>query len=45
MEFNEWLVENGYASRVDSIEYDLNADEVYVLYQEWADETGNSSLF
>lgn len=45
MEFNEWLVENGYTSSVDNIEYDLSADEVYVLYQKWADETGGSSLF
>jgi|SaaInlV_125m_DNA_1040241.scaffolds.fasta_scaffold210198_2 hypothetical protein len=45
MEFNEWLVENDYASSVDNIEYDLSADEVYVLYQKWADETGGGSLF
>ena len=45
MEFNEWLVENDYASSVDTIEYDLSANEVYVLYQKWADETGGSSLF
>jgi hypothetical protein len=45
MEFNEWLVENGYVSSVDTIEYDLSANEVYVLYQKWADETGGSSLF
>ena len=38
MGFNEWLVENGYASSVDNIEYDLSADEVYVLYQEWENE-------
>ena len=45
MEFNEWLVENEYASSVDNIECDLSADEVYVFYQKWADETGNSGLF
>lgn len=45
MKFNEWLVENDYASSIDNIEYDLSSDEVYVLYQKWADETGGSSLF
>lgn len=47
MTFNEWLVEEGYVSEISQIEYELNANEVDILYQKWTDETGGtgSGLF
>jgi len=47
MTFNEWLVDEGHVSDASCIEFELSASEVYVLYQEWTDETGGtgSGLF
>lgn len=38
MSFNEWLVENGYARSVDTIESDISASEADVLYEQYQEE-------
>ena len=38
MSFNEWLVENGHAESESTIEFDLSAVEVDILYRIWEEE-------
>ena len=44
MTFNEWLVSEEHVTSEDNIEFELSAEEVYILYQTWTDETGGTGM-